>query len=142
MLELSSGAALTTLFVVSFAAATILPGGSEIALIAVIQRNPETVWSAIAVATAGNTLGAMTTYAIGRLIPNRIRSTAIATVQRYGAWALLFAWLPVVGDALALAAGWLRLNPWISIVALAAGKLARYLVVAAAWLGIAASLLH
>lgn len=142
MLEFSSGAALTMLFVVSFAAATILPGGSEIALVAVIQRNPETLWAAIVVATAGNTLGAMTTYAIGRLIPNRLRPVAIASVQRYGAWALLLAWLPVVGDALALAAGWLRLNPWLSMVALAAGKLARYLVVAGAWLGIVAALLH
>jgi len=45
----------------------------------------------------------------------------------------LFSWLPLVGDALAIAAGWLRLNPWIALAALAAGNGARYLVVAGGW---------
>jgi membrane protein YqaA with SNARE-associated domain len=137
MADLSITTVLTALFVVSFAAATVLPGGSEVALVAAIHRHPELLWSASAVATVGNTLGAMTSYGIGRLIPNRVRHASVVQLQRYGYWALLLAWLPLVGDALAVAAGWLRLDPWISIAALAIGKLARYLLVAGAWIGAA-----
>jgi membrane protein YqaA with SNARE-associated domain len=71
---------------------------------------------------------------IGRLIPNRVDVRWLAQLHRYGYWALLFTWLPLVGDGLAIAAGWLRLSPWISTLAFAVGKGARYLVVAAAWL--------
>jgi membrane protein YqaA with SNARE-associated domain len=137
MLDLSITTMLTTLFAVSFAAATVLPGGSELALLAAIHSHPELLWPAIAIATVGNALGAMTSYGVGRLIPNRVRHASVLQLQRYGYWALLLAWLPVVGDALAVAAGWLRLNPWFSMAALAAGKLARYLLVAGAWLGFA-----
>lgn len=47
-------------------------------------------------------------------------------MRRFGIWLLPFAWLPVVGDALPLAAGWLRLNPWTSGLMLVIGKTARY----------------
>jgi membrane protein YqaA with SNARE-associated domain len=139
MPEFTNEAALAALFLAGFVAATVLPGGSEIALLGLIHARPELLWPAIAVATVGNTLGSVTTYWIGRLIPNRVAPEAVARLQRYGAWALLFAWLPVIGDALALAAGWLRLNPWWSLLALAVGKLLRYLVVAAAWIGLTAT---
>jgi membrane protein YqaA with SNARE-associated domain len=54
-------------------------------------------------------------------------------VRRYGYPVLLFAWVPVVGDAFPLAAGWLRFEPWRSALLLAIGKLVRYLVLAGAW---------
>lgn len=139
MPEFSNEAALAALFLASFVAATVLPGGSEVALLGLIHVRPELLWPAIAVATAGNTLGSVSTYWIGRLIPNRVQPGAVRRLQRYGAWALLFAWLPVVGDALALAAGWLRLDPWWSLLALAVGKLLRYLLVAGVWIGIVAT---
>lgn len=142
MLDFPITTVLTALFVVSFAAATVLPGGSEVALVAAIHRNPELLWPAVTVATAGNTLGAMTSYGIGRLIPNRVRHASVVPLQRYGYWALLLGWLPLVGDALAIAAGWLRLDPWISMAALAIGKLVRYLLVAGAWIGFTAWFLH
>ena len=138
MVDLSIPTLLTVLFVASLLAATVLPGGSEVVLVATISGHPELLWTAVAVATVGNTLGAMTSYGIGRLIPNRVRQASVVQLQRYGYWALLLAWMPLVGDALAVAAGWLRLNPWISLGALAIGKLARYLVVAGAWIGFAA----
>lgn len=137
MVHFSATTLLTALFAISFAAATVLPGGSEIALVAAIRSRPELLWPAIAVATIGNMLGAMTSYGIGRLIPNRVQHASVLQLQRYGYWALLLAWLPLVGDALAVAAGWLRLNPWFSMAALTAGKLARYLLVAGAWIGFA-----
>jgi membrane protein YqaA with SNARE-associated domain len=140
MSELSTDSVLAALFLASFFAATILPGGSEIALLALIHSRPELLWSAIVVATVGNTLGSMSTYWIGRVLPNKVRPIDVIRLHRYGYWALLFAWLPVVGDALALAAGWLRLSPWWSLLAFAIGKLLRYLMVAGAWTAIAPTL--
>jgi membrane protein YqaA with SNARE-associated domain len=57
---------------------------------------------------------------------------ALAWVQRYGAYALLLAWVPLIGDALCAAAGWLRVRWWAAALAMALGKLARYLVIAQA----------
>jgi membrane protein YqaA with SNARE-associated domain len=142
MLDFSAGSGLLALFVASFVAATVLPGGSELVLIAVIHRHPDALWQAVAVATIGNTFGGVTSYAVGRLIPNRVQHRSVLTLQRYGYWGLLFSWLPVIGDALPVAAGWLRLSPWISIAALAAGKLARYLLIAAGWIGLEALMLR
>jgi membrane protein YqaA with SNARE-associated domain len=75
----------------------------------------------------------MTSFAIGRVLPNRVDPRSVERVRRYGYPVLLFAWLPVVGDAFPLAAGWLRFGPWRSAGLLALGKLARYLVLAGAW---------
>ena len=56
----------------------------------------------------------------------------VEKVRRYGTSALLFAWVPLIGDALCLAAGWLRLNPWQAALFMAIGKLAHYGLIAAA----------
>lgn len=141
MLDFSAEAGFVGLFIASFVAATVLPGGSEFVLIAVIHEHPEAAWQAVGVATAGNTLGAMTSYAAGRLIPNRAQHKAIIYLHRYGYWSLLFSWLPLVGDALAVAAGWLRFNPWFALALIAIGKLARYALVAGGWNWFAAALL-
>lgn len=133
LFDFSATSGLWGLAIASFLSATLLPGGSEIALVAVLHRHPELLWPAIAVATLGNTLGAMVSYGMGRLLPNRVTSSAIATMQRWGWAALLFTWVPLVGDALAVAAGWLRMRVVPVAVAIAVGKFARYLVVAAAW---------
>ena len=58
-------------------------------------------------------------------------------LRRWGVWSLLLAWLPLVGDGLPTAAGWLRLNAWASCLMLLAGKFLRYGVLLAglkAWL--------
>jgi len=133
LFDFSAATGLWALFIASFLSATLLPGSSEVALIAVLHRHPESLWPAIAVATVGNTLGAMVSYGLGRLLPNRVSSASIAAMQRWGYWALLFTWLPLVGDALAVAAGWLRMRVGLCAAAFAAGKLLRYLVVAGAW---------
>jgi membrane protein YqaA with SNARE-associated domain len=127
--------ALLGLFAASFAAATLIPLPSEAALFAYLQLHPDKAALAVAVATLGNTIGGMTSYLIGRLIPERTQSRlnprAVQSVRRYGAPITVLAWLPVVGDALCVAAGWLRVN-WIAALAfMAAGRLARYLAVAA-----------
>lgn len=125
-------ASLWALLASAFVSSTLLPGNSEIVLVAVLKTGTAP-GAAIVVATVGNTLGGLTTYGIGRLLPSRIpEGAAIERVRRFGAAALLFSWLPVVGDALCAAAGWLRLNGAACALAMAAGKAARYAVLAQA----------
>ena len=115
----------------SFVAATLFPLPSEAALFAYLQSHPDQAALAVAVATVGNTAGGMTSYWIGRLVPPR-DFRGVSAVKRYGAPVTFFAWLPLVGDALCLAAGWLRIRWWAALGFMAAGRLARYMVVA--WL--------
>jgi membrane protein YqaA with SNARE-associated domain len=122
---------LTALFISSFLAATLLPGGSEVALYAAFSLHPELRWPALAVATVGNTLGGLSSYALGRLIPENKSLRGVETVRRYGAPALLLSWVPIVGDPLCVAAGWLRVNAWRSALCIGAGKFARYVAVLA-----------
>jgi membrane protein YqaA with SNARE-associated domain len=51
-------------------------------------------------------------------------------VKRWGAPAVALGWLPLVGDALCVAAGWLRIRWAAALGFMAAGRLARYLAVA------------
>ena len=126
---MSDTASLLSLFISSFLAATLLPGGSEAVLFAVIKAYPETLWIALTVATIGNTLGVMVTFGMGWLLPQTQQLKHVEKVRRYGTPALLFAWLPLIGDALCLAAGWLRLNWWQAALFMAIGKFARYWVI-------------
>src|SRR5258708_12876551 len=71
MFDFSAEAGLWGLFISAFVSATILPGNSEIVLVAVLAKHPQTFWAAIAVATIGNTLGGITSYWLGRLIPHK-----------------------------------------------------------------------
>lgn len=121
---------LGALFASSFLAATLLPGGSEAVLFAVLKLQPEQFWTALAVATLGNTLGGLSSYLLGRLIPQTKPLKGLATVQRWGSTALLLSWVPLLGDPLCVAAGWLRLNPWWAALFIAAGKFGRYWVIA------------
>lgn len=118
------------LFVATFLAATLLPGGSEAALFGVLKLDPGLLWPALVVATLGNTLGGLTSYFIGRSIPQHRTLRGLERVRRHGTVILLLSWLPVVGDPMCVAAGLLRLNPWRSAAFIATGKFGRYLVVA------------
>jgi membrane protein YqaA with SNARE-associated domain len=122
---------LAGLFAASFAAATLVPLPSEAALFAYLQLHPANVALALLVATLGNTAGGMTSYLIGRLIPQqKLNAKAIERLRRYGPPVTVLAWLPLVGDALCVAAGWLRMNWAATLAFMAAGRLARYAVVA------------
>jgi len=114
-----------------FLAATLVPLPSEGALLAYLHLRPDHAALAVAVATAANTAGGMTSYLVGRLIPQkRLDSRGLGWVRRYGAPATFLAFLPIVGDALCVAAGWLRV-PWLgALVFMAIGRLARYLLIA------------
>jgi len=125
----SADASLTGLFIASFLSATILPGGSEAVLFAVIRLHPEQASAALWLATLGNTLGGMSTYLLARLLPQSKLPPKLEPMRRYGSPLLLLAWAPLIGDALCAAAGWLRLNWFACMAWMALGKFARYYLV-------------
>ena len=131
---MSTETSLWALFASSFLAATLLPGGSEVVLFGVLKMHPGQYWAALLVAGTGNTLGGMSSYLIGRIIPQKGRLKGLAIAQKYGSPALLLSWVPLIGDPLCVAAGWLRLSPWRCLAFMALGKFARYWVIAQATL--------
>jgi len=129
---MSETTSLWALFTSSFLAATLLPGGSEAVLFGVLKFHPEHFWPALGVATLGNTLGGMSSYLIGRIIPQAKPLKGLDAVRKYGSPALLLSWAPIIGDPLCIAAGWLRLNAWFAVLYIAIGKFVRYWVIAVA----------
>lgn len=125
-------ASLLSLFASSFLAATLLPGGSEVVLFAILKAYPDSLWTALGIATLGNTLGGMVSYWMGWMLPMTQQLKHVDKVRRFGAPVLLLSWVPLIGDALCLAAGWLRLHPWQAALYIALGKFARYWVIALA----------
>ncbi len=128
---MNDSVSLMALFASSFLAATLLPGGSEAVLFGVLKLHPGQLWTALAVATLGNTLGGMSSYLIGRVLPPKQNLRGLPAARKYGAPVLLLSWVPILGDPLCVTAGWLRLDPWLSALYIALGKLARYAVIAA-----------
>lgn len=128
----SSDLSLWGLFISSLLGATLLPGGSELVLLGVLKLHPELFWPVLGVGTLGNTLGGMLTFYMGWVLPQTQQLKHVEKVRRYGAPVLLLAWAPLIGDALCLAAGWLRQNPWQAMLFIALGKFARYWAVASA----------
>ena len=137
---------LSTLFVVAFVSATLLPMGSEPALFGLLKLNPDLFWPAIIVATAGNTLGGALTWAMGwgskKFINNRTEHRALRWLQRLGPKACLLAWLPIVGDPLCAVAGWLKLPFWPCVMYMAIGKFLRYWTMTVALLWVWPGALH
>ena len=126
-----------SLFISSFLSATLLPGSSEVLLVSLLLAGDTPALGLIFVAAVGNTLGGLTNVVIGRLLPpkqGRWHDTAMAWLRRFGPAALLFSWLPLIGDLLCVLAGWLRFS-WLPVVLfLAIGKTLRYVVVVTATL--------
>lgn len=118
------------LFASSFLSATLLPGNSEVVLLALLHQAPQLEAVALAVATLGNTLGGLTSYLVGRLFPRPREGRALVWLTRFGTPALLLSWVPVIGDGLCVASGWLRQNALAATVFIAIGKFARYWVLA------------
>ncbi|MGD8111864.1 YqaA family protein [Vibrio sp. TRT 21S02] len=135
-----SDSALWVLFLTGFLSATLLPGGSEAGLIATLNLNQYSTLDIILMATLGNTLGGMTNYWLGLWLPNRTQDEkhghkAMQWLSQYGYWTLFFSWLPIIGDPLCLAAGWLRMRFWPCLLFVLVGKAFRYSLLAAMFFG-------
>jgi membrane protein YqaA with SNARE-associated domain len=132
---------LSTVFVVSFISATLLPMGSEPLVLGVIHLNPSQYWDVITVATIGNTLGGALDYAMGRSASrfapdthaDSMQARAARWLRRLGPKACLLGWLPLVGDPLCTVAGWLKLPFWPCLAYILIGKFLRYVVMTAAF---------
>jgi membrane protein YqaA with SNARE-associated domain len=127
-----------SLFLTSFASATLLPGGSEALFIYFLSEhlNPFVL---LLVATLGNTLGSFVNYILGKYatdfalskgyMKEKHLTKASALFETYGAWSLLFSWLPIIGDPLTFIAGVVRYAWWKFLIIVAFAKLARYVFV-------------
>lgn len=134
-------AELAGLFAAAFLAATVLPFQSEAVLAGMVLAGRHPIWSLVAVAGAGNVLGSVVNWCLGRSIarfegrrwfPVGCERVAEAEgwYRRYGRWSLLLSWVPVVGDPLTVVAGVLREPLPVFIVLVAVAKTGRYVVVA------------
>ncbi|MBC7468080.1 MAG: DedA family protein [Ramlibacter sp.] len=135
---------LSTLFVASFISATLLPLGSEPILFGLLKLNPDMFWSAVCVATAGNTLGGMLDWWMGfgahqvvdKYAHLKAHVKALEWLERLGPKACLLSWLPLVGDPLCAVAGWLKFPFWPCVAYMLVGKFLRYVTMTAALLWI------
>lgn len=129
-----------SIFVVSFLSATILPLGSEGLLLYFANDPALSVLSLWGWASLGNTLGGLTNWFLGLYllkyegekwfpIKPKTRHKAERFFNRYGIWSLLFTWLPVVGDGIALVSGVLRTPIWYFLPLVLLGKAARYALI-------------
>ena len=129
------------LFFVAFGAATLLPLQSKAVLFGLLAYGEHPPLALIAVATAGNVLGSVVNWFLGRYIERwRDRrwfpvsreklEKAQRGYHRYGRWTLLLSWMPIIGDPLTVVAGIMRepLRSFLPIVLIA--KLGRYVVLA------------
>jgi len=136
---------LSTVFLVSFISATLLPLGSEPVVFGLVQLNPHQFWPVVLVATVGNTLGGALDWWLGygahavvdKYHHSAFHSRALNWLEKLGPKACLLAWLPGVGDPLCAVAGWLKLPFWPCVGYMAVGKFARYVTMTVALTGLA-----
>lgn len=124
-----------SLFLTSFASATLLPGGSEALFIYLLSEQLEP-FLLLVVATLGNTLGSFVNYILGKYatdfalrknyMSERHLQKASTLFEKYGAISLLFSWLPIIGDPLTFVAGIVRYTWWKFLIIVGFAKLARY----------------
>lgn len=123
------------LFLSAFLSSTILPGTSEVVFVVLAAEGDLPLWSLLTIATTGNTLGGMSSWALGWLIGWRYPLTelskpaqrlAVERIRHWGSPVLLLSWVPFIGDPLCMAAGWLRIS-WVgALLFIGIGKGGRY----------------
>ncbi|MBA4798937.1 MAG: DedA family protein [Rhizobiales bacterium] len=140
-------AAYLALFLAAFLAATIVPAQSEAVLVGLILADKQPLLLLLLVATAGNVLGSVVNWLLGRFIehfrdrpwfpvsPEKL-ARAEAWYRRFGVWSLLLSWVPIIGDPLTVVAGVLK-TPFLTFLALVTlAKAGRYIVLAVVTLGV------
>nr|WP_218176449.1 YqaA family protein [Pseudomonas putida] len=134
------------MFLTTFAAATLLPMQSEAALASMLVSELYLPVALVAVATAGNVLGSVVNWFLGRGVEHFKHrrwfpvsesklERAQVFYQRYGYWSLLLSWVPVIGDPITLVAGVMRGLLWRFILLATLAKGGRYLLLTLLVLG-------
>ena len=129
-----------SLFIISFLAATILPFSSELTLAGLIATSSYDNLLLLIVASLGNILGSVVNWILGFYSRNLSKKgwfpfkdqqieKSTSWFNRFGKWSLLFAWVPIIGDPLTLAAGLLRIRFIEFLVLVTIGKVSRYIIV-------------
>ena len=141
--EILSTYGLIGMFIGAFLAGSLVPFSSETVLVVMLSAGLDPV-ATIASATAGNSLGSISSYGIGRLgktewvsrllhVGEEKLAKAEAIVQGRGAWMGVLCFLPGIGTPIAIVLGLMRANPWIASLSITFGKLIRYVALAAAY---------
>lgn len=131
---------LTALFLLAFSAATLLPGGSEAALVAMVTLSEYSTLTLLAVASVGNILGSVLNYGLGRVALQYqdrrwfpVSPAALTKAQgwfsHWGQWAVLLAWVPIIGDPITVAAGVMRMRFGMFLLLVSISKILRYVVI-------------
>lgn len=134
------------MFIAAFLAGSFIPFSSEAVMVTLIAAGVDP-WGLFIWASLGNTLGGMFNYGVGRMgdenwiykllkLPPKKLKKGIQQVKRYGLWAGLLSWIPLLGSVITVAMGYLRLHPFYSAVSMALGKTIRYYIVMAFMLGL------
>ncbi len=129
-----------SLFIISFLAATILPFSSELTLAGLMATSSYDNLLLLAVASLGNILGSVVNWILGfyssnlsakKWFPFKDKQIEKSSkwFNKFGRWSLLFAWVPIIGDPLTLAAGLLRVKFIEFLILVTIGKVSRYLVI-------------
>ena len=136
---LTAEAGLGGLWLSAFLSATVLPGSSEVVMVALITAYPDMAWPAFAVALLGNVAGALLTFWMGHAarcgyarfqrLKWQLDPAAMQRLHRLGPPALFLSFVPLIGDAMVLAAGWLKLPLAKCVLWMTLGKGLRYYMI-------------
>ena len=129
-----------SLFIISFLAATILPFSSELTLAGLMATSSHDNLLLLIIASLGNVLGSVVNWILGfysrnistkKWFPFKDEQIERSSkwFNKFGRWSLLFAWVPIIGDPLTLAAGLLRVKFVEFLILVTIGKVSRYLVI-------------
>ncbi|MGI6222533.1 MAG: YqaA family protein [Prevotella sp.] len=119
-------------------AGSVFPFSSEAVMLALLAAGLDP-WELMIYGTVGNVLGSMFNYCLGRLgkvewlekyfhVKKEKIDKALQFMQGRGAWMGFFAFLPILGSAIAVALGLMRSNIFITIFAMFLGKITRYFI--------------
>jgi membrane protein YqaA with SNARE-associated domain len=130
------------LFSSGFISSTLLPGGSELLLLLLLDQGHYPWWQLVAIVTLGNSLGGVLTWGMGYWVAYRFPLRVLSARQqqardrlhRYGSPVLLLSWLPLLGDPLCFISGWLKQRLWLCVLFIGLGKAGRYLLLSIPWI--------
>ena len=124
------------LFSTAFISATLFPLGSEALLIYDITQG-HNIYLLLFFATFGNSLGSVVNYFLGlkgeeylinkKLLNEKYILKAKIYFDKYGAWSILFSWLPIIGDPITFVAGVLKYDFKKFLILVVVAKFSRYL---------------
>lgn len=137
-MEWLDGLGLPGLFIGTFLAATILPFSSDAVYLAVLAATKQPI-ACLIVGTLGNWLGSVVTYWIGWIgkwewiekwfkVKRETLQKQKAKIDKYGVWLSLIAWVPIIGDVIAIALGFYKTRPAATMFLLLVGKFLRFLI--------------